>query len=155
MNTQTMGQQSPYQLYMQSRANQSAYNQLQHPQMQTFDNLQPVPYQQLGIKEVDGLSGVNRYPVAPGATVALKDIGSMHLFVKSVDLSGAQLPLRVFELNEVTQEYQDRETPVSRAEFTQLANTMQDLSGAVLGIRKLIEDLTAPSTDTAQNGSVP
>lgn len=140
-----------YQAYMQSR---NVQPQIQNPQMQ-YQNQNPMPQQfenppqmytqSLGMKEVDGLNGVNRYPVAPGASVALKDVNSMTMFVKSTDLSGALLPLRVFELHEVTQEYQDRETPVSRAEFNQMSSTMAELASVIGGMKQMLEDLTAPS----------
>lgn len=142
-----------YQAYMQSRTNpqisqqsQSLGNTQSQMNQQPFDNYQQQLYQSFGMKEVDGLNGVNRYPLAPGASVALKDINSMTMFVKSADLSGALLPLRVFELHEVTKEYQDRETPVSRAEFNQMSNTIGDLASAITGMKQMLEDLTAPST---------
>ena len=142
-----------YQAYMQSRTNpqisqqsQSFGNTQSQMNQQPFDNYQQQLYQSFGMKEVDGLNGVNRYPLAPGASVALKDINSMTMFVKSADLSGALLPLRVFELHEVTKEYQDRETPVSRAEFNQMSNTMAELANAIGGMKQMLEDLTAPST---------
>lgn len=142
-----------YQAYMQSitkpqisQQSQSLGNTQSQMNQQPFDNYQQQLYQSFGMKEVDGLNGVNRYPLAPGASVALKDINSMTMFVKSADLSGALLPLRVFELHEVTKEYQDRETPVSRAEFNQMSNTMAELANAIGGIKQMLEDLTAPST---------
>ena len=136
-----------YQAYMQSRTNpQIAQQPQQQTPQQQYDNYQQQYFQSFGMKEVDGLNGFNRYPVAPGASVALKDINSMTMFVKSVDLSGALLPIRVFELHEVTKEYQDRETPVSRAEFNQMSSTMTELANAVVGMKQMLEDLTAPST---------
>lgn len=141
-----------YQAYMQARNNpqmspqpQPQFNGTQQiPQVQ-YDNFQQQYFQPFGMKEVDGLNGVNKYPVAPGASVALKDINSMTMFVKSADLSGALLPLRVIALTDITQEYQDRETPVSRAEFNQLSGTMTELVGAMSDMKKMLEDLTAPS----------
>lgn len=135
-----------YQAYMQSRNNPQIPQTPPQQVQQQYDNYQQQYFQSFGLKEVDGLNGVNRYPVGPGASVALKDINSMTMFVKSADLSGALLPLRVFELNEVTKEYQDRETPVSRAEFNQMSNTMTELANAVVGMKQMLEDLTAPST---------
>lgn len=136
-----------YQAYMQSRTNpQIAPQPQQQIPQQQYDNYQQQYFQSFGMKEVDGLNGVNRYPVAPGASVALKDANSMTMFVKSTDLSGALLPLRVFELHEVTKEYQDRETPVSRAEFNQMSSTMAELANAMSGMKQMLEDLTAPST---------
>lgn len=143
-----------YQAYVQSRAavpqqQQVPYQPQQMPNAPMYDN----PVQQFvpsfGFREVDGLNGVNRYPVAPGNSVALKDANSMTLYVKSVDLSGALLPLRVFQMNEVTQEYLDRETPVSRAEFNQLSNTLSELAKSMSGMNQMLEDLTAPPKEVS------
>lgn len=141
-----------YQAYMQNRNNNQFVNQPQQPMptgqpsnVPQYDQYQ-FNFQPYGLKEVDGLAGVNRYPLAPGASVALKDANSMTLFVKSSDLSGAPLPLRVFRMDEITQEYQDRETPVSRAEFNQMSNTMAELANSIGGIKQMLEDLTAPTT---------
>lgn len=141
-----------YQAYMQARNNpqmgpqsQPQFNGAQQIPPAQYDNFQQQYFQPFGMKEVDGLNGLNRYPVAPGASVALKDSNSMTMFIKSADLSGALLPIRVFALNEITQEYQDRETPVSRAEFNQLSSTMTELAGAIGGMKQMLEDLTAPS----------
>ena len=153
-----------YQAYMQSRgvpqmtsSPQFTGPNLQTNQTQTFaqSNYDPSIQQfvpSFGFREVDGLNGVNRYPVAPGNSVALKDANSMTLFVKSVDLSGALLPLRVFWLNEITQEYLDRETPVSRAEFNQMNTTLNSLSESLASLKQFMEDLTAPSTPSSDQG---
>ena len=140
-----------YQAYMQSRNSPQVPQPQQQIPQQPYDNYQQQYFQSFGMKEVDGLNGVNRYPVAPGASVALKDVNSMTMFVKSADLSGALLPLRVFELHEVTKEYQDRETPVSRAEFNQMSTTMTELANAVVGMKQMLEDLTAPSTPSTHD----
>lgn len=144
-----------YQAYMQRQNPQPFNNQLPQPNNQNYDWAQQQNNQQsysqqfvpsLGFKEVDGLTGVNRYPIAPGASVPLKDVNSMTLFVKSADLTGALLPLRVFKLEEITQEYQDRETPVSRAEFNQLSMSLAELSKATASVKQMLEDLTSPSS---------
>lgn len=142
-----------YQAYMQNRNNSQFMNQPQPPmptgqptQVPPYESYQQSNFQPFGLKEVDGLAGVNRYPLAPGASVALKDANSMTLFIKSSDLSGALLPLRVFKLEEITQEYQDRETPVSRAEFNQMSNTMAELANSIGSMKQMLEDLTAPSS---------
>ncbi len=140
-----------YQAYMQSRTNPQIPQQPQQQVPQQQFDYQQQYFQAFGMKEVDGLNGVNRYPVAPGASVALKDVNSMTMFVKSADLSGALLPLRVFELHEVTKEYQDRETPVSRAEFNQMSSTMAELANAMSGMKQMLEDLTAPSTPSTHD----
>lgn len=153
-----------YQAYMQSRgvpqmtsSPQFTGQNIQTNQTQTFaqPNYESAMQQfvpSFGFREVDGLNGVNRYPVAPGNSVALKDANSMTLYVKSVDLSGALLPLRVFQLNEITQEYLDRETPVSRAEFNQMNNTLNSLSNSIDSLKQFMEELTAPSPTSHEQG---
>ena len=146
-----------YQAYMQSRGavpgvppvQFNGANGMNQQQISgNFEgNMNPQFVSSLGFKEVDGLNGVNRYPISPGAVVQLKDINSMTLFIKSADMSGALLPIRVFQLNEVTQDYLDRETPVSRAEFNQLGETISQLSSSMSNIQQLLEDLTAPSSN--------
>lgn len=138
-----------YQAYMQTRgvaANPSQYvNAPQQTTTPVYDNQVQIANSPYGFREVDGLNGVNKYPVAPGNAVALKDVNSMTVFVKTVDMSGSLLPLRVFQLNEVTQEYLDRETPVSRAEFNQLSENIGQLANSMTSMQKLLEDLTAPA----------
>lgn len=139
-----------YQAYMQSRnanTNQQPIYTGAPQQSQTpiYESQMQIVNSPFGFKEVDGLNGVNRYPVAPGNAVALKDINSMTVFVKTVDMSGSLLPLRVFQLTEVTQEYLDKETPVSRAEFNQLSENIGQLANSMTSMQKLLEDLTAPA----------
>ena len=144
-----------YQAYMQRQNPQPFNNQLSQPNNQNYDWSQQQNNQQqyqqqfvpsLGFKEVDGLAGYNRYPIAPGASVPLKDVNSMTLFIKSADLTGSLLPIRVFKLEEITQEYQDRETPVSRAEFNQLSMSLAELSKSTASVKQMLEDLTSPSS---------
>ena len=138
-----------YQAYMQTRGAAASPQQYVNAPQQTttpvYDNQVQIANSPYGFREVDGLTGVNKYPVAPGNAVALKDINSMTVFVKTVDMSGSLLPLRVFQLTEVTQEYLDRETPVSRAEFNQLSDSINQLSTSMLSMKELLEDLTAPA----------
>lgn len=106
---------------------------------------QPIPQQpmdDLGFIEVSGIDGVNRYPVAPGAKVQLKDINSDLLFIKSCDMTGTPLPLRVIRLTDITAEYIQNEGPVTRKEFSALQSSIERLN-------QMLEDLTAP---TAREG---
>lgn len=138
-----------YQAYMQSRGTYSPQqivnNAPQQTQTPVYENQMPFSASQSGFKEVDGLAGVNKYPVAPGNAVALKDMNTNIVFVKTVDMSGSLLPLRVYQLTEITQEYLDQETPVSRAEFNQLNENINQLASSMGTMQKLLEDLTAPA----------
>ena len=138
-----------YQAYIQSRGaytpQQIVNNASQQTQAPVYESQMPVITSQSGFREVDGLAGVNKYPVAPGNAVALKDANTNVVFVKTVDMSGSLLPLRVYQLTEITQEYLDQETPVSRAEFNQLNDNINQLASSMGTMQKLLEDLTAPA----------
>lgn len=108
------------------------------PNMQNVQN-QSYAGNSLGFIEVSGIDGVNRYPVAPGATVHLKDVTSDLLFVKSSDMTGTPLPLRVFRMTEITEEYQQNEGPVTRKEFNALLASIEKLSST-------LDFLTSPTT---------
>lgn len=90
-----------------------------------------------GFIEVNGIDGVNRYPVAPGAGVILKDSTSDLVFIKARDISGAAIPLRVFRAIDVTEEFTKNEEPVTRKEFMQLQNSIGE-------VKSMLEFLTAP-----------
>lgn len=117
-----------------------------YPQMPTanYNATAQAPRQQsssfssLGFNEVAGIEGVNRWPLAPGATVPLKDSTSDLLFVKSCDMTGTPLPLRVIRMVDVTQEYMQNEGAVTRKEFNALQSAIGEL-------KQMLEDLTAPT----------
>ena len=98
-----------------------------------------------GFIEVGGFDGVNRFPVAPGAGVNLKDANSDLVFVKARDSVGNNLPLRVFRMMEVTDEYMQNEEPVTRKEFKQLQSAIGE-------VKELLEFLTGPSAKEANDG---
>ncbi len=91
-----------------------------------------------GMNEVAGIEGVHRFPVAPGATVPLKDSTSDLIFIKSCDLTGTMLPIRVIRALDVTEEYQKNESPVTRKEFNTLCSSIEKL-------QKTFEELMAPA----------
>ena len=138
-----------YQTYIQTRGVSASPQQYANAPQQTvtpvYDNQVQIANSPSGFREVDGLNGVNKYPVAPGNAVALKDMNSNIVFVKTVDMSGSLLPLRVYQLADITQEYLDKETPVSRAEFNQLNENINQLASSMGSMQKLLEDLTAPA----------
>lgn len=91
-----------------------------------------------GLNEVAGIDGMRRFPVAPGATVALKDSTSDLLFIKSCDMTGTMLPVRVIKTMDVTEEYLQNESPVTRREFSELCASISKL-------QQTFEDLMAPT----------
>ena len=57
--------------------------------------------QESSIKWVNGIGEALVYPVAPGKSVWLMDSGDEAVFyIKSVDMSGMPLPLRIFDYKE-------------------------------------------------------
>ncbi len=55
-----------------------------------------------GINWVQGEAGAKAVPVAPGQKALLMDSETNVFYVKSCDVSGIPMPLRVFEYNEVS-----------------------------------------------------
>ena len=49
---------------------------------------------------VQGEVGAKSYPVAPGNSVVLMDSESARFYIKTADISGVPMPLRVFEFKE-------------------------------------------------------
>lgn len=76
------------------------------PQVQTPQPAIPqiVPQQQTGggINWVSGEAGAKAHLVAPNTTVMLMDSESSVFYLKSADISGMPLPLRVFDYTERT-----------------------------------------------------
>lgn len=68
----------------------------QNPYMQQYQ-----PQQQSGgLIWVQGESGAKSYPVSAGQSVLLMDSESNRFFIKSADVSGMPLPLRIFDYTE-------------------------------------------------------
>lgn len=61
---------------------------------------QAVSQQQNGIIWVQGEAGAKSYLVAPGQSVLLMDSEESAFYIKSTDLSGMPLPLRIFDYTE-------------------------------------------------------
>lgn len=68
-------------------------NQIQQPQPQ--QNSSPIIW-------VQGEGAARSYAVAPGQSVMLMDSESSTFFIKSADVSGMPLPLRIFDYTERT-----------------------------------------------------
>ncbi len=76
------------------------------PQVQTPQSTMPqiMPQQQTsgGINWVSGEAGAKAHLVAPNTTVMLMDSEASVFYLKSADISGMPLPLRVFDYKERT-----------------------------------------------------
>ena len=81
------------------------YNNGAMPDMLGQLRSQPMPQQQPsnGIVWVQGENAAKSYPVAPNTTVMLLDSESSVFYLKTSDVSGMPLPLRVFDYKERTQ----------------------------------------------------
>lgn len=75
------------------------YNAYTMPQYQ-----QPMPQQQQnnGLTWVQGIEGAKSHFVEPGRSALLMDSESNSFFIKSADVSGMPLPLRIFDYQERT-----------------------------------------------------
>lgn len=76
----------------------SPYGQQQPQQMPQA--AQPA---QSSITWVQGLAAAKSYPVAPATSVLLMDSEESRFYIKSSDVSGMPMPLRVFEYKEATE----------------------------------------------------
>ena len=86
------------------------YDQMNTPSFNQQPMVQPVqqmatPAQQTnnGLVWVQGEAGAKSFLVAPGCTVMLMDSEGERFYLKSADVSGMPLPLRVFEYKERTE----------------------------------------------------
>ena len=70
---------------------QAAMQQYQQPQQQNG-----------GLTWVQGIEGAKSHFVSPGQSVLLMDSESNSFFIKSADVSGMPLPLRIFDYKERT-----------------------------------------------------
>ena len=81
------------------------YPQYQAPQIQQqAQQAQAAPQPQSnagGLNWVQGEGGAKSYPVAPNTTVMLMDSENDRFYLKTADMSGMPMPLRVFEYKEV------------------------------------------------------
>ena len=70
-------------------------------QMQQYQQTQP-QQQNGGLLWVQGIEGAKSHFVSPGQSVLLMDSESNSFFIKSADVSGMPLPLRIFDYKERT-----------------------------------------------------
>ena len=78
------------------------------------------------------------YPVAPGMTVALINLGSGKMYIKSTAANSMPNPTRIFDIKEVL-EKQQSEDSVSRQEFEAFSHSLgqqiQGLQQALAGLQ--------------------
>lgn len=114
------------------------------------------PYQQRsGLIWIQGEAGAKSYPVSAGQTVLLMDSESNTFFIKSADMSGMPLPLRVFDYTERTMRAAERPATavlndseyVTRAEFER---RIAAISGDVRGGEENAERFVPEHRSTAE-----
>ena len=84
-----------------------------------------------GILWVQGEAGAKAYPVASGSSVLLMDSENENFYIKSTDISGMPMPLRVFKYEEITKNTKDislkkEETNTKEIDFSKFV-TFDDL----------------------------
>lgn len=81
----------------------AGYNPYQQLAMQQYQQvMQPQQQNGGGLTWVQGIEGAKSHFVSPGQSVLLMDSESNSFFIKSADVSGMPLPLRVFDYKERT-----------------------------------------------------
>ena len=129
-----------YQPNYNSYVPQSAFNAFpaQANSQQGQSNAQPVTAQQNannGLVWVQGLEGAKAHFVPAGSTVMLMDSENERFYLKSSDMSGMPLPLRIFDYKEITQNSTqaaqkeiDTSIFVTHEEFDELRKSVEALS---------------------------
>lgn len=107
---------SPYQATVAPTYNPNNYQQ---PQAYGTGSLMTV--------FVDKDSDVTDYPVAAGTTVLLISFKLGKFWLKSTATNGVPQPLREFNFSELSQQSQNQNDPVSRAEFNALNEKIDKL----------------------------
>ena len=76
---------------------------------------------------VNSVEEVNNYPVAAGLTVLLVSFNLNRFWLKGTDTSGIPRPIRTFVFSETTPPQPEGSDTVTRAEFTELRETLNKL----------------------------
>ena len=84
-----------------------------------------------GINWVQGEAGAKSVPVAPGQKVLLMDSETNVFYVKSSDVSGMPLPLRIFEYKEVSKVASDEAIGRAQNEYV----THEELEQAIAALK--------------------
>lgn len=104
------------------------YTPYQQAAMQQYQQAMQPQQQNGGLLWVQGIEGAKSHFVSPGQSVLLMDSESNSFFIKSADVSGMPLPLRIFDYKERTiQQAQQQPTAavidtssyITREEFEQ------------------------------------
>ena len=112
------------------------YNAYTMPQYQ-----QPMPQQQQsnGLIWVQGIEGAKSHFVEPGRSVLLMDSESNSFFIKSADVSGMPLPLRIFDYSERTAQNAQK-PPVTAAVDTDRYITREEFESRITAITAQLKE---------------
>ena len=116
------------------------YNPYQQAAMQQYQ--QPAQ-QNGGLTWVQGIEGAKSHFVSPGQSVLLMDSESNSFFIKSADVSGMPLPLRIFDYKERTVQ-QAPQQPTAAVIDTSSYITREEFE-------QRIAQITAPAERTESN----
>lgn len=97
-------------------------------------NLNTMQYGQQPIQQVDNMVWVkgpneaNAYPVTPGTSKTLYDSENPVFYIKSVDLSGMPMPLRIFDYKERKGDVKgSTDDTVSKSDFDKFKSEILDI----------------------------
>jgi len=118
-----------YNPYMQQ------YQQMLQPQVQPQAQTQQSSG---GLLWVQGIEGAKSHFVSPGQSVLLMDSESNSFFIKSADVSGMPLPLRIFDYQERTTQ-QAPQQPTAAAADTSTYITREEFESRLAAITAVTE----------------
>lgn len=99
-----------------------------------------------GLNWVQGEAGAKAFPLGPSEQALLLDSESQVFYIKVTDASGMPQPLRIFDYSEramtTSASSSGEENYVTRNELDDIRNDMSSL-------KRMVEDLTAPSVSVA------
>lgn len=100
---------------------------------QTQPQVQSQPQPNNSIIWVQGESGAKSYLVSPNQSVLLMDSESNTFYIKSSDISGMPMPLRIFDYVErtVSKEEKTQANYVTREEFEKVIAELRDAKQSV------------------------
>lgn len=128
----------PYNSFMPNTYNPYAqqYQQMLQPQAQPQAQTQQSSG---GLLWVQGIEGAKSHFVEPGRSVLLMDSESNSFFIKSADVSGMPLPLRIFDYSERTAQNAQK-PPVTAAVDTDRYITREEFESRITAITAQLKE---------------
>ena len=128
----------PYNSFMPNTYNPyvQQYQQMLQPQVQPQAQTQQSSG---GLLWVQGIEGAKSHFVEPGRSVLLMDSESNSFFIKSADVSGMPLPLRIFDYQERTAQ-QAPQQPTAAVTDTSSYITREEFESRITAITAQIKE---------------